>query len=125
MRNKMFKNSKTYEFVKQQMEECMMYYRKESDKYDIDIMNLSELEEALYMKALHMGESNATEVIYMMLFGGYALGEAQARISMELNPDMSAADRDFWKAMQDPKTYTNTDPDEPPYLVEDEEAEDD
>lgn len=124
MRNKLFNNSKSYEFVKQQMEECIMYYRKESDKYDIDIMNLSESEEALYMKALHMGEVNATEVIYMMLFGGYALGEMQARISMELQPDMSAAERDFWKAMQNPKTYTNTDPDEPPYLVEDEEADD-
>ena len=125
MRNRFFKNSKSYEYIKQQMEECMMYYRKEADKYDIDTMELSEEEESLYMKALHMGEVNATEVMYMALFGGYALGEAQARIAMELYPDMSAPERDFWKHMQDPKTYTNTDPDEPPYLVEEEEADDD
>ena len=125
MRNKMFKNSKDYETLKQQMENLMMYYRKESDNYDIDIMELSEEEESLYMKALHMGEVNATEVLYLMLFGGYALGEAQARIAMELYPDMPAAERQFWKAMQDSKTYTNTDSDEPPYLVEDEEADND
>lgn len=126
MKNKFFKNSGTYDYAKQSMEECIMYSQKEADKYDVDIMELSDKEESLFMKGIHMGEIQAYHVIYLMLFGGYAMGEFDARLQMELHPDMSAADRQFWKAMQDPETYTNTDPNEPPYLVEDEgEAEDD